>query len=274
MTPPGSSGTPSDPIDVYAIVLTHDAQLGLAELAHKLYSSLWPTNRLTFRIPVNGSAAGRALDYLERQSSCQLISTPPTIGASMRALLREVDDEAWVFWCIDDRFPVWLDAEALDAICARLDVCADLVEEVKLLRWKEKVTRETVDLGPVTFVVQRPGTRQWGFWHHHFIRAGTLRRVFAREGRRDACTIDDVLASMVHDNARALRRMGGLRPGVEGNLFRGKALTPVRPLIRLGEPLIGGLLTGNGLAELRRHDCEVPSYASCGRDKLYTWAEG
>jgi hypothetical protein len=122
----------------------------------------------------------------------------------------------------------------------------------------------------VAFVVQRTGSRQWGFWHHHFIRAGTLRRVFVREGSPDACTIESVLASVIHDNARPLARLAGVRTGAEADLFRGQALIPVRPLIRLGEPLVGGLLTSNGLAALRRLDCEIPSYATCGRRELYT----
>jgi hypothetical protein len=258
---------------MYAIVLTHDGQLGLAELVHKLYSTLWPTHGLTFRVPVNGSPGGSARAYLDRQSDCRLIDTPPTIEGSMRVLLRDLPDDEWVFWCIDDRFPMWLDARALDGIRAGLDACADHVEELKLLRWREPLTKDQVVVGPVDFHVQRRRTRQWGFWHHHFVRVATLRRVFLRDDLPDGCPVDGFVASLRHDNARRLP-FGRRQAGGEGDLFRGKALVPTRPLLELGEPLVDGVLTANGLTELRRRNCEIPPYPSNDRRMVYAWSEG
>jgi glycosyltransferase involved in cell wall biosynthesis len=258
---------------VDAIVLTFDTQLGLAELTHKRYTDLWPANPLEFRIPVNGTATGSALTYLEAQPDCHLVPTPSPIGSSMRALLEGIDDETWVFWCIDDRYPTWVDAEALDEICAELDSCPAPVEEVKLLRWRERIAPDLVAVGSVQFVVQQARGREWGFWHHHFIRAGTLRRLFAAERVADDCGIRDVLRSVINDNRRSDRRWHRAPvAGAEGQVFHGRALVPTRPLIRLAEPLKARVLTANGLDELRRNDCEIPPYRSDGQRKIFTWS--
>jgi hypothetical protein len=215
---------------VDAIVLTFDTQLGLAELTHKRYAARWPDNPLTFRVPVNGSAPGSALDYLQAQPNCVLIPSPAAIGPSMRALLEGIDDEAWVYWCIDDRYPIWLDPEALDEICTRVASCSPDVEEVKLLRWKDERTPRSVAVGSLAFTVQRAGTRQWGFWHHHFIRAGTLRRLFDHPGLADDYPIRDVLRSVVDDNKRGRRA----RTGDESDSFHGQPKQGRRLLLRRG----------------------------------------
>ncbi|MEA2716727.1 MAG: hypothetical protein QOI99_1044 [Actinomycetota bacterium] len=254
---------------MYAIVLTHDVQLGLAELVHKRYCALWPGHPLTFRIPVNGSGEGSALSYLRGQADCDLVPSPRPIGATMKALVDGIPDDIWVYWCIDDRFPTWLDADAVDNVCAGLDAAPPDVEEVKLLRWRERLSGEITQVGPVAFAVQAQGPRAWGFWHHHFIRAGTLRRVFVDTGLPGDVAIGDVL-SRFGDPRRQRTRQGR----AARDCFRGSALVPTRPLVELGEPLVRGLLTRNGLDELRRWDCEVPPYAAIDRETVYTWADG
>jgi glycosyltransferase involved in cell wall biosynthesis len=252
---------------VDAIVLTFDVQLGLAELTHKRYLARWPNCPFTFRIPVNGAEPGPALGYLQAQPNCVLVPSPSPIGPSMQALLEGIDDDAWVYWCIDDRYPIWLDPDALDEICAGLDSCPPRVEEVKLLRWKERVSPRSVSVGSLPFTVQQPGTREWGFWHHHFIRAGTLRRVFGRPGLVGDYPIRDVLRPVIVDNKRASRA----RTGAEREIFSGEAIVPTRPLLRLGEPLKGRVLTANGLTELRRNHCQIPPYRSDVRHKVFAW---
>src|SRR5687768_9698751 len=250
-----------------AIVLTFDEQLGLAELTHKRYLARWPTCPFTFRVPVNGAAPGPAFEYLDAQPNCVLVPSPREIGPSMLALLDGIDDERWVYWCIDDRYPIWLEPDALDEICAQLDGCPPHVEEVKLFRWKDRVAPGACTVGSLPFTPQRPGTREWGFWHHHFIRAGPLRRLFGRPGLARDCRIGDVLRPVILDNRRAARA----RTGVEREIFHGEAIVPTRPLLRLGEPLKARVLTYNGMTELRRNHCQIPPYRSDVRQKVFAW---
>ncbi len=169
-------------------------------------------------------------------------------------------------WCIDDRYPTSLDVGAVIEVVAGLDAL-DGADEVKLLRWKERLTDETVRVGGVPFAVQAPGSRHRGFWHHHFVRAGTLRRVFGQADLADSTSIHDVLKPLLPE--RRGRRSASRRSVVEAGLFEASALVPRRQLMGLGEPLVRGQLTRNGMEELRRWGCEIPPYPSLNRDVLY-----
>jgi hypothetical protein len=254
--------------NLVAVVLTMDAQIGLAELVHKRYARMWPDNPFTFRIPYNGTAQGPAQRYLAGRPDCELVGCGAGIRESMGALLDGVGDRSWVFWCIDDRFPTWLDRDRLSAVTAALPGAPDGWEEIKLLRWREPVTRDLRGVAGSTFLVQ-DGARHRGFWHHHFVRAGVLRRVFSDRAVGDGAGIQDFVFN------RLQGRGGGRRLSrrVEARLFPGTALVPTAPLARLGEPVVEGRLTRNGLVALRGEGCEVPPYEVVDRNVEYTGAE-
>jgi hypothetical protein len=252
-----------------AILLTMDSQLGLAELVHKRYSILWPENPFTFRIPFNGSARGPAIAYLRQQPDCDIVTAERAIRSTMRALLEGIGDASWVFWCIDDRFPTWLDRPRMAAVHAELSASPDVWEEIKLLRWREPLTSRSHTVGGATFIEQSRD-RQWGFWHHHFVRAGVLRRVFDDRTVADDAGIHDFVFNRLRSGRGRFRR---LPRSVERRLFPGAALVPTSALARLAEPLVEGRLTRNGVAALRREDCEVPPYGVIAMDKEYVWDE-
>lgn len=254
--------------EIVAVVLTLDAQLGLAELLHKRYSRLWPDNPLRFRIPHNGGARGQAMTYLMAQPDCAMVRCGREIRASLRALLHGIEETSWVFWCIDDRFPTWLDRGRLAAVHAGLADLPGSCEELKLLRWREPLTSKVHVVGGTLFTEQDQ-CRQWGFWHHHFVRAGVLRRVFLDPALADGAGIQD----FVTNRLRGPGGSRGLPDAVEHRLFPGTALVPQVPLVRLAEPLIEGRLTRNGLEALKHEGCEVPPYDVVARDKEYVWAE-
>jgi hypothetical protein len=142
------------------------------------------------------------------------------------------------------------------------------VEEIKLFRWKDRLSSPSpVAMCGLDFFLQAARTRRWGFWHHHFVRAGALRAVF---GGADPPGIEGVLGPHLSRNrlVRGAQRVA-LRAGPDRKLFRAGALVPARTLLRLGEPLTGGRLTRNGLEELRRWDCEVPPYGVVDRTITY-----
>ena len=190
----------------------------------------------------------------------------PAGHASVLALLDGLPGEEWVYWCIDDRFPTRVDGDVLSAIVAGLDA-ADGADEVKLLHWKERLTGERATVGGTPFTVQATGSRHRGFWHHHFVRTATLRRVFGRDELSQSTTIADVLRPLSPE--RRGRRWERRRAVTEAGLFEARALVPHRAIVELGEPLRGGRLTSNGLAELRRRGCEVPPYPFLKRDLRY-----
>jgi hypothetical protein len=238
-----------------AILLSHDAQLGLAELVHKTYARLWRGHPFTFRVPCGHRVQGPALAYLSAQRDCRMISAPSSaIKATMAALLDGIDDRDWVYWCIDDRFPITLDPAGIGRIAAALDGLAPEVEEVKLLRWKEPLLRGRTTIAGSSFRAQAPGSRSRGFWHHHFVRSALLRSAFLREDLAADCAIGAI-------NERIQR--------CEEHVCRGTALVARKPLLSLGEPVVERRLTRNGRAWLERMECEVPAYDAVDRDVVF-----
>jgi hypothetical protein len=239
------------------ILLTYDRQLGLAELLHKCYMRLWPDSPLRFRLPFNGSATGSAHAYLSRQANCEFVACDQSIRQTMRALLEGIAEDEWVYWCIDDRYPTWLDRDGLRSVLEALGELPAEVEEVKLLRWKERVTREVFEIGGEGFHEQAGG-RKWGYWHHRPVRARVLRAILLDEELSEECTINDIQRLLLE---RADERM------------RGRALVPGRDLIKLAEPLVDGQLTRNGVEDMRRMGCEMPPYGVLEREVRFRYTE-
>jgi hypothetical protein len=179
-----------------------------------------------------------------------MIESSASIKESMAVLLDGIDGSEWVFWCIDDRFPVRVKRAAATRLVEDLSRLPRHVEEVKLLHWREPLLAGRMVIGGRRFRRQAPGTRARGFWHHHFVRAGVLRAAFLGEDVARDCRIYAI-------NERIKDR--------EGLLFRGTAVVADRPLLSLGEPLVEGLLTCNGREWLARMQCDVPRYGSVDR---------
>jgi hypothetical protein len=236
------------------ILLTYDTQLGLAELVHKCYAALWPDLPVTFRIPFNGSARGSAHAYLSSQSNCEFVACGRGIRESMRALLGGVNDDEWVYWCIDDRYPTWLDRDYLRAVIDALPHLPEDVEEVKLLKWKEILTARVFEIGGQPFNVQADG-QYWGYWHHRPVRARVLRRILLSEELAEGCSINDIQTLLL---TSAERRVTG------------RALVPSRNIIKLAEPLVDRQLTRNGVDDLIRFGCEMPPYEVSKRTVAFT----
>jgi hypothetical protein len=235
---------------IEAILLTHDAQLGLAELVHKTYALLWPGHPFIFRVPFANANASGAFSYLSAQGNCLMIESPASIKESMAVLLDGIDSSEWVLWCIDDRFPIRVAQAAATRLVEDLDKLPRDVEEVKLLHWREPLLAGRIVIGGRRFRRQAPGSRARGFWHHHFVRAGVLRAAFLGEDVARDCRIY-AITERIKDR--------------EGLLFRGTVVVAARPLLGLGEPLVEGLLTSNGREWLERMQCDVPRYGSVDR---------
>jgi hypothetical protein len=228
-----------------AIVLTYDQQLGLAELVHKSYVDLWPTTLLEFKVPVNGSANGSAIAYFERQPNCRLVRCARPIKSTMRALLLDLADDEWVFWCVDDRYPTRINAEACGRVASALSAIPTTVEQVKLRKRNEQGTGQCVWVGGQPYDVQGMTSPFWGFWHHHFIRVRLLRAIMLHVDLNEDADIDDFQSILIK---------------LASDHFTGLALVPRKNLVDLEEPLINGVLTKNGLESMVKYGCQVPAY--------------
>lgn len=219
------------------ILFTYDPQLALAELAHKQYRTLWPDMPVRFRVPENGGGSA-AHDYFRDRADCELIRCASPMSDTAEALLDGLDETAWVFWCIDDRFPVSMDQPALATIFSALTSLPPEAEEIKLVRpLGETFEGQPKSVGGVPMKVQQT-YRPMGFYHHHLIRAGLLRRALVGLPNLDS----------IHERV------------LEWPWGGGDAWLSTRTLLSLEEPLVDGELTRNGVSWLERRGCIVPPY--------------
>ena len=84
------------------IVLSFDPHLEIANLLVETYNQLWPDCRFQFRIPFTD----RDPRAIFRAQNVEFISTPPDIRSTVKSLLCDLPEHEFVFWCVDDRYPI------------------------------------------------------------------------------------------------------------------------------------------------------------------------
>jgi hypothetical protein len=164
----------------------------------------------------------------------------------MNALLAGCEDSDWVYWCIDDRYPFALrEKQALTAIYDAIrNGNLDDRPGVRMTRWRETLRTSQLRIGNVEFSDQRDAG-MWGFWHHQFLRAGILRRVF----------LDNPLPRpfLIRDLNSHFHRVQPLE-------ILNQVLVPEENIFDFAEPCWEGKLTANGVRDLVRYECRVPEY--------------
>jgi hypothetical protein len=84
-----------------AIVLTCDRFRAITAHMILQYERLWPEHPFVFHVPY------QTLRGSETQRT-KYIKTPENIRATALQLIADLDDEEWVYWCIDDKYPIRL----------------------------------------------------------------------------------------------------------------------------------------------------------------------
>ena len=238
---------------MYAIVLTFDEQIGFAELVYKKYMQMWPKCPLTFRIPYQDKQRARAF---KECSNVDLVESPRSIRDTMSTLLEGLSNDEWVFWCIDDRYPLTLDATAMDRIYNSIVDNDPPLERIKLFTWREQLKPGShFELGGRVFLRQLPMT-PWGFWHHSFMRVTALRKIFINNDLSEEYTIKRINKGLLKDDKLRL-------------ICSNNIAVPHENIITMGEPCIKGCLTSDGLRELQSNDCTIPKYNISDHNKRF-----
>lgn len=96
-----------------ALVLTFDKYKPFAEHMIMCYEQLWPNHPFTFRIPYQSE---EVKNYYESKfgSKVEMIKSPSGIVDTMFALSDDLDENEWVYWCMDDRYPMTLNVTELE----------------------------------------------------------------------------------------------------------------------------------------------------------------
>ncbi len=88
-----------------AIVLSCDRYHDFARHMIARYQALWSDHPFTFRVPWQEHRPTFASFPIDP------VRTEVGIRQTVLTLLEDIDDETFIYWCIDDKFPIHLDTE-------------------------------------------------------------------------------------------------------------------------------------------------------------------
>lgn len=96
-----------------ALVLTFDKYKSFAAHMILCYEQLWPNHPFTFRVPYQSD---EVKSFFESRfgSKVEMIKSPSGIVDTMFALSDDLDEREWVYWCMDDRYPMELNIEEVE----------------------------------------------------------------------------------------------------------------------------------------------------------------
>ncbi|HKS31729.1 MAG TPA: hypothetical protein VJR28_04915 [Chthoniobacterales bacterium] len=223
-----------------AIVLTFDRHRAITEHLILQYQRIWPDHPFRFRIPYQ-LLRGPDSDHVK------YIESPPEITSTVLRLIEDIEDEEWIYWCSDDKYPIHLIVEKIKEL---LNYALATSEISGLLFCRTRVTLDQPELSllphqritPVGDVLlERKGWYQ--IWIHQFLKAKVLRSLFSQ-------------LPLEIPSAKALDALKDQIPKPdEYRLFVTEQNFAV-----FGESTKRGVITRNCLESIRRTGIELPEW--------------
>ncbi len=169
-----------------AIMLSYDKNHKYCELTYRMYMNLWPECPYHFYIPWNECKP----QYFINQPNVTLVQCSSRIMPTMQALLAEIEDDDWVYWCIDDRFPVYIDRISMQQLHEHLHDYKefDFVRPYYLAVVDRILARRSFKFHSSGEYIIQNIVHRWGYYMHHYCKAHMLKRIFFAG---DLDTIDD-----------------------------------------------------------------------------------
>jgi hypothetical protein len=165
----------SSPDKIKAIVLTCDRYRAITEHMIFQYDRLWPDHRFVFHVPYQESG-GVDTDRVK------YLMAPPDIKGTILQLLTNIDDEEWIYWCVDDKYPIQL---VTDKIGSQISHSMRSAEIDGLLFCRCRATLKNPRLTLHPRKIKNPfgdvylERKAWfQIWIHQILRAKVLRYLF------------------------------------------------------------------------------------------------
>jgi hypothetical protein len=172
-----------------AVVLTCDKYRALTEHMIYQYNRLWPNHDFRFRIPYQRN---RGADTPQRQ----FIQSPPSIKETVLTLLDGLNDREWIYWAIDDKYPIALNLRRVQRLQDWL-LIQEAINGVLFCRsrdlWNQAfLTGVKIEDSEGHLYLERRSYEQ--IWIHQFIRVSVLKRLFLAfpDSIAEAADMDDL----------------------------------------------------------------------------------
>lgn len=159
---------------IKAIVLSCDRYQPFARHTIAKYRELWPNHPFHFRLPYQELSP----DEHPEQS---WIKTDSAFHSTVLTLINDLPDDEWIYWCIDDKYPIKLQLPEIDRVLEFVrSEDSSSVSGVCFCRcrtWNENPSA-TLTACTETGLLERT---TWNhIWLHQFLRAGVLRHLFSQ----------------------------------------------------------------------------------------------
>jgi hypothetical protein len=228
------------PDKIKAIVLTCDRYRAITEHMIFQYDRLWPGHPFVFHVPyqeLGGTDTERV----------KFVTSPSDIKGTVLHLLAEIDGEEWIYWCVDDKYPIQLVTDKIGTLISHAmrspEVdgllfcrCRATLNNPKLTLFPRKVKNPFGDI-----YLERKAWFQ--IWIHQILRAKVLRHLFTH--------LPDVIP-----NAKAMDELKNDVPKLaEHRLFVTKENFAV-----FGESTRGGVVTQNCYESMLTARIEIPEW--------------
>lgn len=158
-----------------AIVLTYDRHRVMTLHMIAQYARLWPDHPFVFRIPFQTEAGPNSAREEYRQA-------PSDIPGTVLALIEDLPDDEWIYWCADDKYPIQLRPRNFSSAFAQVERHQDISG---LLCCRCRVTLDDPALSLVPgernlaggeVILERK--RWYQIWIHQYLRVKVLRYFF------------------------------------------------------------------------------------------------
>ncbi len=156
-----------------AIVLTYDGWHKVTDFMITCYKDLWPTHPFIFRVPYQNYPKW----LKDKHTDCiELVQTPKPFKNTVLTLLDDLDDNTWVYWTWDDRWPIKINTAMYEMIMSDMPECDGLllIKDPKWGKWKADKT-DKIHVGETEFVRRKTYSQ---LAQHQFIKVKVLRDIF------------------------------------------------------------------------------------------------
>ena len=223
-----------------AVVLTYDRTACVARHMIARYESVWPDHPFTFRIPYQDRSA------VVDNPRCEFVPSLPGIKQTVDALITDLPDEEWIYWCLDDKYPIDIDVSRIASLVRELgdggpaEVSGVLFCRARRMLDETFLTGHQLMLGG-QMLLERCAYQQ--FWIHQFLRVKVVRHLFS-------CFPEILKPAAVMD---PLKR--AVPKPADHRLWVTAANCAV-----FGESTRAGVLTENCIESMRQHGMPIPKW--------------
>ena len=160
---------------IKAIVLTCDRYRAITEHMIFQYDRLWPDHPFVFHVP-NQELGGVDTDRVK------YFTAPSDIKGTILQLLMNIDDEEWIYWCVDDKYPIQLVTDKIANLISHA-MRSEEVDSLLFCRCRATLNNPRLTLHPRK--IKNPfgdiylERKAWfQIWIHQILRAKVLRHLF------------------------------------------------------------------------------------------------